>query len=75
MMNRFVKYLAGLGLILILLFLTFLAITLIFRKGDPYHPASRMRAAIWLSKRIVAETAAVPDKNVRMLSRGTVITV
>jgi len=60
MMNRFVKYLAGLALVLILLFLTSLAVTLIFRKGDPFHPASRVRAAIWLSKRIVAETTALP---------------
>ena len=60
MMKRFVKYLAGLALVLVLVFVASIAITLIFRKGDTFHPASRMRAAIWLSKRIVAESAALP---------------
>ena len=60
MMKRFVKYLAGLAIVLVLVFITSIAITLIFRKGDTFHPASRMRAAIWLSKRIVAESAALP---------------
>jgi len=60
MKNRFFKYMAGLALVLVLLFLTSLAITLIFIKGDTFHPASRMRAAVWLSKRIVAQTAALP---------------
>ena len=60
MKNRFFKYTAGLALALVLLFLTSLTITLIFIKGDTFHPASRMRAAIWLSKRIVAQTAALP---------------
>lgn len=60
MMIRFLKFLAGLTLVLILLFFTTVAITLFFRKGDTFHPASRMRSAIWLSKRVVAETAALP---------------
>ncbi|OGG00333.1 MAG: hypothetical protein A3F83_08130 [Candidatus Glassbacteria bacterium RIFCSPLOWO2_12_FULL_58_11] len=33
------------------------AITLIYLHGDQFHPASRMRSVIWLSKRAVAEAA------------------
>jgi len=60
MMNRFVKYLAALALVLILVFVASMAVTLIFRKGDTFHPASRTRAVVWLSKRIVAESTALP---------------
>ena len=61
-MKRFLKYLAGLALAIILVFVASIAVTLIFRKGDTFRPASRMRATIWLSKRIVAESVALPLK-------------
>ena len=44
---------------IILAFTAVLAVTLFFRSGDSFEPWSWQRGGVWLSKRVIAESAAL----------------
>jgi len=61
-MNRLLRFSVLLSVLAAVLFSLFLTVALLFRRGDTFRPWSWQRQVVWLSKRVAAESAALPLK-------------
>ncbi|MCE5272625.1 hypothetical protein LLH00_15195 [bacterium] len=61
-MNRLLRFSVLLSVLAAALLSLFLAVALLFLRGDTFNPWSWQRQAIWLSKRVAAESAALALK-------------
>ena len=58
MNKRSRRILSGLAILFFIALLAIVAIVIVFRRGDSFHPASTQRQAIWFSKRVVAQACS-----------------